>query len=204
MPTILLFRHGETHWNRLKRIQGHTDAPSPLTLKGVGQAQAYGRTLQRLTNGEQGWRLVSSPLARCVQTSAVLCETAGWDFNRVHFEDRLKEVDTGDFSGWMKSDLEREHPELKKGSGLSAWYFCCPGGETWDDMAARIGEWLRECPPDDKVVIVTHGVAGKVLRCVYAGLDPVQTLAEDSPQDALFILRDHRVERVGCGEGNEP
>jgi broad specificity phosphatase PhoE len=202
MPTILLFRHGETYWNRAKRIQGHTDSVSPLTLKGIRQAQVYGRTLHRLVGGG-GWRVVSSPLARCVQTSAVLCETAGLEFLDVTFDDRLKEVDTGDYSGWLKADLERLHPDLMHGRGLSSWYFRCAGGENWDQMAARIGAWLDECRPDDKVVVVTHGVAGKVLRSLYGGLDPVETLAEDSPQDALFRLHQGRVERLECDKDSD-
>jgi probable phosphoglycerate mutase len=198
MPTILLLRHGETHWNRLHRIQGHVDAPTPLTLRGVAQAKAYGATVRRLMGDSRGWRVVSSPLARCVQTTGVLCETAGLEFDDVVLDDRLKEVGTGSFSGWYKPDLKRRHPELMTGSGLASWYFRCPGGETWHDLERRLGAWLGECRPGDKLVVVTHGVAGKVLRGLYGGLAPAAVLAEDAPQDALFVLAGGTVERVAC------
>ncbi|MGE5504477.1 MAG: histidine phosphatase family protein, partial [Actinomycetota bacterium] len=164
--TIILVRHGETHWNRAKRIQGHTDSPSPLTLKGIDQARAYGERIRGLIGSGQGWRVVSSPLARCVQTTAVICETAGRDFHDAVFDDRLKEVSTGEFSGLYKSELDARFPDLMKGRGRAAWYLRCPGGECWEDMTARIGTWLAERRDDEQVVAVTHGVAGKVMRAL--------------------------------------
>jgi len=198
MPTILLFRHGETHWNRLRRVQGHADTVSPLTLKGIAQARAYGETARLLIGEDGGWRVVSSPLARCTQTTAILCEVAGLPFNEATFDSRLKEVDTGAFSGLLKTDLQRQHPELMAGTGLASFFFRCPGGETWNDMAFRIGSWLAGLAPDDKLVVVSHGVAGKVLRTLYASLDPEAVLAEESPQDALFRLHDGIATRVAC------
>lgn len=40
---IYLLRHGETIWNRARRLQGQRD--TPLTLTGARQAAAMGRTL---------------------------------------------------------------------------------------------------------------------------------------------------------------
>lgn len=203
MPTIILVRHGETHWNRARRIQGHTDSVSPLTLKGIDQARRYGEALGRLTGGGEGggdgWAVHTSPLARCVQSTAILCEVAGLDFHRALFDDRLKEVCTGAFSGLLKSELEHRHPALMAGTGLDSWYLRCPGGEDWTAIATRIAAWLAERRPGEKVVAVSHGVAGKVMRALYAGLDPAETLAGDSPQDAVFLLAGGAVERVGCG-----
>lgn len=194
MPTIILVRHGETHWNREKRLQGHAD--SPLTLKGIAQAQAYGRTIAPLVDA--GWRVVSSPLGRCRQTAAILCETAGLDFGTAVFDDRLKEVGTGTFSGRLRADMEAGHPEMFAGSGLDAWYFRCPGGETHADMSTRLSLWLAEQRAGDMLVVVSHGVAGKMLRGLYAGLDPARALGADSPQDAVYRLAAGSVERMAC------
>lgn len=193
MPDIILIRHGETHWNREKRLQGHAD--SPLTLKGVAQAQAYGRTIAPLVGA--GWRVVTSPLGRCVQTAAILCETAGLPFGAVEKDERLKEVGTGTFSGQLRADMERAHPELF-GTGLDAWYFRCPGCESHAAMSARLSSWLAERRAGDRLVVVSHGVAGKMLRGLYAGLDPAEALAADSPQDAVYRLSAGAVERIAC------
>lgn len=191
MPTILLVRHGETHWNRQKRIQGHGD--SPLTLKGIAQAQAYGRTIAPLVGPD--WGIVTSPLPRCVQTTAILCETAGLDFAAVTQDARLKEVHTGHHSGRLKAELTESELE---GHGTNSWFFRCPGGETHAHMAERLSAWLRDLKSGDKVLAVSHGVAGRVLRGLYAGLDPDAALAGDSPQDAVFLLAGGTVERIAC------
>ncbi|MDA8232399.1 MAG: histidine phosphatase family protein [Magnetospirillum sp.] len=200
MPTIILFRHGQTHWNRVKRIQGHTDAASPLTLKGVEQAKSYGAAVRSLIGNEAGWRVLSSPLARCVQTAAVLCETAGLPFHEIEYDPRLIEVGTGVFTGLLKSELDERHPELMSGTGRETWFFRCPGGETLDDMARRIADWLAARHAGEKLVVVTHGVAGKVLRALYAGGDPETGITEDSPQDAFFVLAGGSVRRMACAE----
>lgn len=200
MPSLLLFRHGETQWNRARKVQGHTDAFSPLTLKGVEQSRAYGLALADYI-GEYwggdlaGWRVVTSPLARCVQTVSVLCDASGLDFGQVVFEDRLKEVDTGLFSGRTRADLEATHGEAFGGKGADSWYFKCPEGETLADLGRRLGAWLAECEPNEKTIVVTHGVAGKVLRALYLGRDPADILSDDSPQDAYFVLTGGTAER---------
>jgi probable phosphoglycerate mutase len=193
MPTIILVRHGETHWNRQKRIQGHGD--SPLTLKGIEQAKAYGRAIAGLVGDGAGWRLVCSPLPRCVQTTAILTEVAGLDFAKVEQDAHLKEISTGHWSGRLKAEMQ---PDDLSGSGRNSWFFRCPGGETYEHLETRLKAFLAERRPGEKVLAVSHGVAGRVLRGLYAGLDPDEALAGESPQDAIFLLRDGRIERIPC------
>lgn len=194
MFDIYLFRHGETHWNRQKRIQGHGD--SPLTLKGVEQARAYGRTLAGLLDDPAQWRLICSPLPRCVQTAAILCEVSGLDFARIEMDNRLKEISTGHWMGRLKSEM---HPDDLAGSGTNSWFFRCPGGETYDHFAARLGSWLSDRQPGEKLVVVSHGVAGRVLRGLHLGMDPDEALSRgESPQDAFFHLSPGSIKRIGC------
>ena len=67
-------------------------------------------------------------------------------------------------------------------------------------MVFRLSQWLGECIKGDKLVVVSHGVTGKMLRTVYGDLDVAAILAEDAPQDALFILSDGKVTRLACDE----
>ena len=195
MPTIILVRHGETVFNREGRIQGHLD--SPLTLKGTEQACRDGLAIRRLIEADSGpgWRVVSSPLGRCAQTTGILCELAGLDAKAVTFDARLKEVDTGSLSGRLKSELP---PEAVGGNGLGHWVFRSPDGESHAAVAARLTSWLAEIPPGDRLVVVSHGIAGRVLRGLYLGQDPDQAMRGDSPQDAVFVLKGGAMTRVGC------
>lgn len=194
MSTIMLLRHGETHFNRAKRIQGQMD--SPLTLIGIEQARAYGRTVATQIAANPGnWTIVTSPMGRCRQTTAILCEVAGLDFADVTIDPRLAEVNAGQWSGLRKTDLPAA---LMEGGGRAAWYFRSPNGEDWQALAARLAAWLAERRDGEKIIAVSHGVAGRVLRGLYAHQDPDQALAGESPQNAFFRLSEGQCERIAC------
>ncbi|CAA7621321.1 putative phosphoglycerate mutase GpmB [Candidatus Terasakiella magnetica] len=196
MPTILLIRHGETVWNRELRVQGHGD--SPLTPKGIAQARAYGSKIREMLGDAHGWRVVSSPLGRCVQTTGILAEVAGLRFDAVTFDERLREVHAGSFSGRPRADLAAVHPDIWDGKGEAYWVFRTPGGESYTDVAIRVKAWWDSLAPGDTVIAVSHGIAGKVLRGQILGLSPDAAMAEDSPQTALFRVSPGVVERVEC------
>ncbi|MDO8607782.1 MAG: histidine phosphatase family protein [Phaeospirillum sp.] len=193
MPTIILVRHGETAFNLEGRVQGHQD--SPLTIRGTEQACRYGLVIRRLITDGRDWRVVSSPLGRCAQTTGILCEIAGLDASTATFDHRLKEVDTGSLSGRLKAELP---PEASGGSGLGHWVFRSPDGESHAAVATRLASWLADIPAGDKLVVVSHGIAGRVLRGLYLGQDPDEAMRGDSPQDAVFILRAGLIERIAC------
>src|SRR3954454_20670134 len=69
--TVLLVRHGETEWNRIRRSQGWL--ASPLTLEGIAQAEAIGRRL-RLVPEAAAAEIVASPLGRARRTAEIIAE----------------------------------------------------------------------------------------------------------------------------------
>ena len=98
---IYLVRHGETAFNRERRVQGHVD--SALTELGVRQAHAVGRLLKDLIRGEPGWRIVSSPLGRARSTAEIVASKLGG--LPVELDERLKEMSWGPFDGRLRSEL---------------------------------------------------------------------------------------------------
>lgn len=194
MSIIILVRHGETISNAEGRVQGWHD--SALTPKGVAQAFRYGLTIRGLIGDGAGWRVVSSPLGRCAETTGILCEASGLDSAGVTYDHRLKEVNTGRLSGLLKAELP---PEMLGGHGLDHWVFRSPDGETHAAISARLAEWLAGVRPSEKLVVVSHGIAGRILRGLYLGQDPAEALKGDSPQDAVFVLEAGSIRRVDCG-----
>jgi broad specificity phosphatase PhoE len=190
---IYLVRHGQTEYNRERRIQGHVD--SPLTELGIRQAKAVGRLLRDLIREPAGWRIVSSPLGRARATADIVSQKLGG--LPIELDDRLKEMSWGSHDGRLRAELEAEHPET---FGKTGWAFDAATGESYDDVAARVGAWLADLPlePDRRIIAVSHGISGRVLRGLYANLPRDEAGQQDVPQDAVFLLQHGGVGRIDC------
>jgi probable phosphoglycerate mutase len=191
---IYLVRHGQTEFNRERRIQGHVD--SPLTELGVRQAEAVGRLLRDLIREPQGWRIVSSPLGRARSTAEIIAGKLGG--LSVELEPRIQEMSWGSFDGRLRAEIEAEHPET---FGKTGWAFDAPtDGESYEGVAGRVGDWLASLPPEPqrRIIAVSHGISGRVLRGLYADLPRDQAGQQDVPQDAVFLLQHGAVDRIDC------
>jgi uncharacterized phosphatase len=71
MTRFFLVRHGETEWNRLRKIQGVSDIP--LNDTGRAQAAALGDILSR----HRFDLIVSSPLSRALETARIVATKLG-------------------------------------------------------------------------------------------------------------------------------
>jgi probable phosphoglycerate mutase len=190
---IYLVRHGQTEFNRERRIQGHVD--SPLTELGVRQAKAVGRLLRDLIREPDGWRIVSSPLGRAHSTAELISGKLGG--LPVDLDDRLKEMSWGAYDGRLRAELEAEQPET---FGKTGWAFDAETGESYEEVSARVGDWLATLPPEPerKIIAVSHGISGRVLRGLYANLDRDEASLQDVPQDAIYLLQHGGVGRIDC------
>ena len=65
---IYLFRHGETDWNKQRRLQGQSDVP--LNAFGIELAEKTARALEQ--EGTVFDRAFSSPLSRALETARIL------------------------------------------------------------------------------------------------------------------------------------
>jgi probable phosphoglycerate mutase len=190
---IYLARHGQTEFNRERRIQGHVD--SPLTELGVRQGKAVGRLLRDLIRDPAGWRIVSSPLGRAHATAELVAARLGG--LAVELDDRLKEMSWGAYDGRLRAELEAQEPET---FGRTGWAFDAGTGESYEAVSARVGAWLADLPPEPerKIIAVSHGISGRVLRGLYANLDRDEASLQDVPQDAVYLLQHGGVGRIDC------
>jgi broad specificity phosphatase PhoE len=195
---IYLCRHGQTFHNREGRMQGQTE--SDLTPLGRAQAAAMGELLVGFIERPSQWRIVASPLRRARETAETIAARLGLP---VEFEDRLLEISVGDWSNRLRDEVKHENPALQSDP---EWAFKSPGGETYEDIMERVSRWLAEQPPepDRKLIVVSHGIAGWMLRGAYAGLSRAEVVAQDTPQNAIFRLDGGAVERIACEPVAEP
>ena len=192
---IYLLRHGETVWNRERRVQGQKD--SPLTLLGLEQARRYGTRLKTLLEPSDGYRLVASPLGRALHTATIVAEELSWAAHEITTDDRLKEMAWGRWDGMTAAEIEVLDPELWQARIDDRWTRPPPGGgETQQDLLDRAVAWLASIETDARLVVVAHGALNRAVRCAYAGLPPAAMLDLDQPQDAFFRLKDGVITRI--------
>ena len=194
--TIYLLRHGETVWNREGRLQGQRD--SPLTARGIAQAGALGDLLAREIAEPRRFTIVASPLGRAWQSAVIVAERLGLDPRLIAFDDRLKECGFGTWEGLTPEELE---PGAWARRGADIWHHRAPGGESYALVAERVAAWLAEVPADACWIVVGHGLAGRLIRGLYAGLEESEIPDLAEPQDTLFRLRGGRVEALVAKRG---
>jgi probable phosphoglycerate mutase len=190
MPTIFLVRHGETEWNRSRRYQGWSD--SPLTARGIAQAEAIGRRLCTLPEAATA-EIIASPLGRARRTAEIIAECFGRGAP-LRFDDRLKEISLGSWDGLHRSEIAALSPGIFDRDYFE-WYFRTPDGETYDIFSARVGGWLAEAG-GEPLIVVAHGIVTRVLRGLYAGLPRSVALSLPVPQDRIFRLAGGAIEEI--------
>ncbi|MGN0391100.1 MAG: histidine phosphatase family protein [Wujia sp.] len=163
---IYIVRHGETLWNKEKRLQGRTDID--LNENGRDLARKTGEALMNTRID----RIYSSPLMRARETAELIRN--GREIEIVT-DDRLKELCFGSFEGQDFSKLIRDEsltfryffkqPEL---------YVPSPDAETLEQLIARAGDFMQEvieplADQCERVMIVAHGALNKGIMSYIKG-----------------------------------
>ena len=190
---IYLVRHGQTEFNHAKRLQGQCD--SVLTALGIEQARRMGGHLKPLVHDPERWTIVASPLGRTIRTAEIIRETVGLT-SEIVLEPRIQEVHVGAWEGFSHSEIEVTAPGVMAEPG---WLLRAPGGERYEDLAARIGSFVAEIDESDgrRRIVVSHGIAGRILRALYLGIPEDQLWAlKPPPQDAVFHLSGGKIVRI--------
>ena len=188
---IYLVRHGETEWNRVRRYQGWSD--SPLTERGLAQAEAIGRLLRDLPEAQSA-ELLASPIGRARHTAEIIRDCLDRR-EPVRFDDRLREISLGSWDGLDRAEIAALRPGIFDGDNYHEWYFATPDGETYEGFAGRIAAWLAEAA-DRLLIVVTHGIVTRLLRGLYAGLPRREALRLPVPQDRIFRLANGSIEEI--------
>ena len=202
---LFVARHGETVYNAVARMQGQQALHTPLTRAGFAQADAMGRAVAPWFAGQPSPILWSSTAGRALQTLAIVAEHVGADWHQAKADDRLQEIDVGDWS-------ERTYAEIAAMSGPiidhenHLFAVKPPNGEWYDDIAVRLSSWIDEAmaEPGDAIVLM-HGMSARVLRGLLLGLPNLSTfdapIADTLPQGSMVMICDGVEQIVTLGEG---
>jgi probable phosphoglycerate mutase len=142
MTRFFLVRHGETEWNRIRRIQGVSDIP--LNDTGRAQAAALGDILAAHTFD----LLVASSLSRAMETASIIAKRLSMPAPLAIPD--LIERNYGDAEGSNGADLEERYPP---GTEI-------PGREERSDVTKRVVRVLQDLAirhPNADILAVAHG-----------------------------------------------
>lgn len=159
---LLLARHGQTPWHRDNRYVSTTDIN--LTETGYEQASALARRARR-----EGVDLVlSSPLTRALETAKPAAAALGLDPKT---DERLRELDFGDWEGRTLAEIRAEDPEGVRRFEESA-EDGFPGGEPLEGGADRVLEAFADLSgshPGRTVLVVAHNTLLRLALCRMLG-----------------------------------
>jgi len=156
---IVFVRHGETDWNRERRVQG-SQGPA-LNDAGRDQAKGLARLLWEVPLGA----VYTSALARAKETAAYV---AGPHSVHIHVDPRLNEIHHGEWEGLSEEEL----PDLALYRRWREDPTCCtlPGAEPLEAVQERAVAAMREIvgrhqEEDGLIAVVSHQVVLALLKC---------------------------------------
>lgn len=164
-PHIFLVRHGEDQDNAQKVLNGRRDRP--LTSRGKKQAQ---KAAQRL-KGEKIDLIYSSPLQRAKQTANIIAKSLNRKV-RVKIHPLLIERDFGVLTGKPIGAIPKYSKKTLETDKVT-YFLEAEGAESFPELLQRATDLLRNlCSKhgiDQKILLVTHGDVGKMIRAAYYG-----------------------------------
>jgi probable phosphoglycerate mutase len=155
MAEIVLIRHGQTEWSAAGKHTSYTDLD--LTPEGEAQAREAGRRL----SGRTFAAVISSPRKRALRTA----ELAG--LTVAETSEDLAEWNYGKYEGITSAQIHKSDPEW------SLWTDGAPGGESPDEVAARLDRVLahaRTFLDRGDVALIAHGHSLRVAGARWIGL----------------------------------
>jgi broad specificity phosphatase PhoE len=206
-PRFFIARHGETVFNAAARMQGDV-LHTPLTRAGFAQADEMGALLRVHLGPRPKLDLWASPTGRALQTLAVIAEHLELDWHGARTDTRLREIDIGAWS-------ERFYHEVAGGleavidSNTGLFVQRLPGGEWYDDVAARLQKWLDDTAGEtgDRLIVM-HGMSSRVLRGMLTGADQLAgsaaPIAAGLPQGSVAEVRAGIETRLETGDSFDP
>lgn len=181
---LYIMRHGKTDWNARRKMQGRTDIP----LNEEGRQMAY------LAAKEYASVHIDvcycSPLKRAAETAEIF---VGDRNILIIKDDRLMEMCFGEYEGMERSFDIPDCPVNRMFTEPEKCVESIGGGETFDELYARTGEFLREViepqlAAGKDVLIVGHGAMNSSIICQRRGLPREQFWSAGLEQCKLLTL----------------
>jgi probable phosphoglycerate mutase len=198
MQKVLYFvRHGETDWNRERRLQGQHDVP--LNELGRTQASRCGLVLRdifaRTHRTPAEFVFVSSPLVRARETMERVRSMLGVPPEQYRIDPRLAELSFGRWEGFTFAELKEREPQIVTIAAREhdKWNFVPPGGESYAQLLVRVRDWHASIDCD--MVVVAHGGIARTLLAHLGIMHPDVAPQRDVAQGVVYEFAEGRLLR---------
>jgi len=198
MPVLYYVRHGETDFNRQGRLQGRRD--TVLNAHGRQQAAECGVLLRDLFARDhrrpQDFKYVASPLKRARETMEIVRATLGLQPHDYEVDARLIEIAYGEWEGLTLHEIETRNASVLSARERDKWDFAPPGGESYRDLADRIGKWYSSLTAD--CVVAAHGGGVRALMAILNIESEEQATRAQIEQGVIYVFADCKTSRYAC------
>ncbi|MCB9017577.1 MAG: histidine phosphatase family protein [Paludibacteraceae bacterium] len=187
MTRLYITRHGQTFWNKERRMQGQSN--SDLTPLGEKQAVALGKRMKDIELDG----IYSSSAPRALQTALLIRGNRPLDIIQ---EDDLREMYLGSWQGRLTSEVEMEDPEMTDNFWHHPEKYIRDDAESYLQLKERAGKKIEEIAAGNKnksILVVTHGVVMKALRSYFQN-QPISEIANypKSPMSTSLSIVEKR------------
>jgi 2,3-bisphosphoglycerate-dependent phosphoglycerate mutase len=174
LPTLYIFRHGESVDNRKYVFSGWRTAP--ITKRGKEQAEVLAEKLK----DKKIDKLISSPQKRALQTMEIAMSKNESAKNlKIHKDKRIKERSYGDLQGQSKLEWHKKDPEFLHRIRRT-YHGQPPHGESIGMVYKRVKNFTDDLVKEMKekqinVAISCHGNSIRCFRKYFEGLGDEET-----------------------------
>jgi len=194
-----IVRHGETHWNVERRIQGQLD--SELNENGFEQARQRGKDFVNIPFSA----VYSSSSLRTRQTTQHLLGDRLVDGlvdekYSVTYMDELREVSLGVWEGTLWSEIVAAHPAMVEAHRTASDDFSVEGAESMPQTQERGVKAIEsiitnqnsaaQTHDTDEVLIVSHGAIMKNILAYYLDIPLTELHARPSLPNCAHCIID--------------
>ena len=179
---LLLVRHGEPEPSAHGRCYGKLDVA--LSDRGREQMKQTARELAAAPVAA----IYSSPRRRARQSAHIIADVHGLP---LIVEDRLSELDFGDFEGLTYDQVAARDPEFYRAWMDRPTEVTFPGGESFDIMRTRVIaalERIRELHRNQTVAVVTHGGVNRIILAEDLGIPAHRIFRLDQSYGGLSVV----------------
>ena len=183
MVKVILVRHGETDWNRSRRIQGGK-SDTQLNSEGWQGAESLAQRLK----SEEIQAIYSSPLQRARDTAQPI---ARYHQIKIELEPSLKEIDVGELEGVSIAEVGKRLSQLLTIHSQDDTLPKMPGGESLAEVQQRAWSAMQRLVdrhPDGTFIVVSHYFTILTIICAVLNLPLSQIIRLRLEASSISII----------------